>query len=119
MTWYEVCHINELPEGARQVFTVGQHEILIIHHGGRLYACDNLCPHLNMPLQTGQIDEELVLRCPWHHSAFDLHNGEVHAWSPWPPGVGRVLGRLSPEAPLPTYPIKTEDDHIWVAVESP
>lgn len=115
MEWFRTIPEEELGEGERQVFQVGEHSILLIRHDGEVYAIGSACPHMRLPLKGAKIHDH-TLTCPWHHSAFDLESGDVMDWSPWPPGVGRVLGTLSREKALPIYASKVEDGSIWVAI---
>jgi nitrite reductase/ring-hydroxylating ferredoxin subunit len=114
MSWIKILPHTELPPNTRKVVRVGQRAILLIHHHDRIYAMENHCPHLRLPLQKGQIIADNAIICPWHHSAFDLDTGDVKAWSPWPPGVGRLVAVLSREKALPIFPTKVEDGTIWV-----
>lgn len=56
--------------------------------------------------------------CPFHHSAFDLKTGNVKEWSPWPPGLGRILGAISREKALKVYATKLEDGYVWVSPDA-
>lgn len=117
MNWFKAIPDNELQPGDRRVVRVGKRQVLLLHHQGEIFAVDNACPHLGFPLQMGRVDDECALHCPWHRSAFDLRTGDVKTWSPWPPGVGRVLGSLSREKTLPVYPVRVEDGSIWIGME--
>jgi nitrite reductase/ring-hydroxylating ferredoxin subunit len=116
MNWTQVLAEARLPEGAQEVVSVGTKAILLIRKDGEVFAVDNACPHLRLPLKGGRITEDCGLVCPWHHSAFDLRSGDVKDWSPWPPGLGAMLGRLSREKTLQTYSVKIEDGFISVEV---
>lgn len=116
MKWIETILEKELPEGERRVVQVEQHSVLLIHHDGQIYAVASACPHMRLPLKGARI-EGTTLVCPWHHSAFDLHTGNVKEWSPWPPAVGRMLGALSREKTLPVFPTQVKDGRIWVGIE--
>jgi nitrite reductase/ring-hydroxylating ferredoxin subunit len=117
MSWIKVLAQDALPQDARQVVKVGKRSILLLHHEGEIYAVDNICPHMRLPLQKGKITEDGAIVCPWHRSAFDLRSGDVKGWSPWPPGVGKVLGMVSKEKALAVFPTRVEDESIWVDVE--
>jgi nitrite reductase/ring-hydroxylating ferredoxin subunit len=81
---------------------------------------DNICPHMGAALDGGDVTEGGTIVCPRHHSAFDLRTGKVSEWAPWPPGVGRILGGISREKPLPVFPTRIEQGSIWVGLpESP
>jgi nitrite reductase/ring-hydroxylating ferredoxin subunit len=117
MNWIKVLLQEELPDGHRRIVQVGGRPILLLNHQGRLYAVDNECPHMGASLVDGQVTPEATLICPRHRSVFDLQTGEVKEWTPWPPAVGRILGSISKEKPLPVYPTRTDQGSIWVGVE--
>jgi nitrite reductase/ring-hydroxylating ferredoxin subunit len=53
----------------------GRHSpILVIYHGGHIFALDNRCPHMGFPLDRGSV-EDGILTCHWHHARFDLASG--------------------------------------------
>lgn len=116
MSWTKVLSEDDLSADKRQVVKVGKRKILLIENEGKLYAVDNSCPHLKLPLKKGKIQDGAIV-CPFHRSAFDLETGEVKNWTPWPPVVGNVLGAISQEKTLPTFPVKTEAGSIWIDVE--
>lgn len=119
MRWVKVLPQDELPEGARRLVEIGERAILLLHHAGQIYALDNACPHMRLPLQSGKVTDDGAIVCPWHHSAFDLRSGDVKAWSPWPPVVGRLLGAVSREKALHVFPTRVEKGNIWIAIEEP
>lgn len=114
MAWMKALAANALPEGSRQVVSLEGQKVLLIHHQNAYYATAHACPHMKLPLTKGEITEDCALVCPFHKSAFDLKTGDVKAWSPWPPVLGKLLGKVSREKALTIYPSKLEDDHIWV-----
>lgn len=116
MTWTKVLPSQSLTPGTREVVKVGNQNILLLNHEGSLYAIDNACPHLKLPMKKGKITEDGAIVCPWHRSAFDLKTGSVKTWTPWPPVVGQVLGTISSEKPLSVFPVREEDGSIWVDV---
>jgi nitrite reductase/ring-hydroxylating ferredoxin subunit len=119
MNWIKVLPQDELPEDARQVVKAADRDILLINHQDQIHAVDNRCPHMGASLVRGEVTDEGTIICPRHHSAFDLHTGDVKDWSPWPPGVGRVLGTISRERALRVFPTKVEEGSIWVGLEEP
>ncbi|HEY4997643.1 MAG TPA: Rieske 2Fe-2S domain-containing protein, partial [Usitatibacter sp.] len=52
--------------------------VLIARVGENFFAIGSKCTHYNAPLAEGLIDAETV-RCPWHHSCFNLRNGAAVA----------------------------------------
>lgn len=117
MAWIKVLPQSELPEGARQVVSVKEQPILLFWAKHQIHAVSNRCPHLRLPLLKAKIiDDESTLVCPWHHSAFDVDSGDVKAWSPWPPMVGKMLGCLTREKALPVFQTKVESGSIWIDI---
>jgi nitrite reductase/ring-hydroxylating ferredoxin subunit len=117
MNWVKVLDQNELPAEAQKAVKVDNRKILLVHHGGQIYALENSCPHLKLPMQGGKITEDSAIVCPWHRSAFDLGTGEVKDWTPWPPGVGKVLGMVAKAKALTVFPTRVEEGSIWVDLE--
>jgi nitrite reductase/ring-hydroxylating ferredoxin subunit len=117
MNWVKVLAEDAFPQDARQVVKVENRAILLLHQGGQIYAMDNACPHMKLPLQGGKITEDNAIVCPWHHSAFDLQSGDVKDWSSWPPVVGKFLGMVSKEKALKVFPTRVSEGSIWVGLE--
>lgn len=117
MNWVEVLAESALPQDARQVVKVDKRAILLLHHSGQIYAIENACPHMKLPLQGGKITDDNAIVCPWHHSAFDLQTGDVKDWSPWPPGIGKMLAMVSKEKAMKVFPTRIEAGKIWVGLE--
>lgn len=116
MAWTKVLAADTLTLGAREVVKVGNRKVLLLNHENRLYAVDNICPHLKLPLKAGQITDNGAIVCPAHRSAFDLQTGEVQDWCPWPPVVGKLFSAISPAKTLPVFPLKVEDGNILIDV---
>jgi nitrite reductase/ring-hydroxylating ferredoxin subunit len=115
MGWTKVLAADALAPGAREVVNVGKRKILLLNHENQLYAVDNACPHLKLPLKNGKIEDGAIV-CPTHRSAFDLSTGQVNLWCPWPPGVGKVLSLISQQKTLPVFPVRVEEGSIWIHV---
>jgi|SRR5579883_1252736 nitrite reductase/ring-hydroxylating ferredoxin subunit len=116
MSWIKVLSQNELPANERKVVKVDQHTILLVHHNNQIYAVENSCPHLGLPMKKGKITDDGAIICPFHRSAFDLSTGNIKEWSPWPPGIGKLVGMISKEKALSVFPTRVEEGSIWVEV---
>ncbi len=118
MTWANATKLGKLKDVGRETVVIDNHKILFIWHDGEIYAVQAQCPHLGMPLLKGKIDEKCHLVCPFHKSEFDLKTGEVECWSPWPPVLGSLLGKISKPKNLRIYPTRIEGDDIMVQLGS-
>ena len=114
MVWKAAINVSDLQKSNRQTANIDGNKILFIWHEDQVHAVQAQCPHLGLPLAKGEINDECQLVCPFHKSAFDLKTGSVECWSPWPPLVGSLLGKLSKSKDLRIYPTKIEKDQIFV-----
>ena len=116
MNWIKVLSLKALDETKRRVIKIQDTKLLVIKHNDKIHAIQHACPHFKLPLAKGEITDDCAIVCPFHKSAFDLETGDVKQWSPWPPAVGKVLGKLSREKTLKVYPTKIEGDEIFVQI---
>ncbi len=116
MAWKAAINLSTLQQANRQTTTIDGNKILLIWHDNQVHAVQAQCPHLKLPLQKGKINDKCHIVCPFHKSAFDLKTGAVQCWSPWPPAIGTLLGKISKPHPLRIYPTRIEDDHIFVEI---
>jgi nitrite reductase/ring-hydroxylating ferredoxin subunit len=72
--WVHAISASELSEGNRRTVVVSGHTIVLFNSHGRLFAVDNLCPHMGFPLDRGTV-QDCILTCHWHHARFDLETG--------------------------------------------
>ncbi|MFN6567380.1 (2Fe-2S)-binding protein [Nostoc minutum NIES-26] len=117
MNWIKVLPQDELPLNERKVVKVEQRAILLLNHNNQIYAVENSCPHLRLPMRKGKVTDDGAIICPFHRSAFDLATGNVKEWSIFPPGIGKVLGAVSKEKALPVFPTRLEEGSIWVGLQ--
>jgi nitrite reductase/ring-hydroxylating ferredoxin subunit len=116
MAWKEALGLAQLQQAERQTSVIEGHKILFIWHEEQVHAVQSQCPHLKLPLAKGKITEEGELVCPFHKSSFDLITGKVKCWSPWPAGIGALLGKISSPKELCVYRTKVENDQIFIDI---
>jgi 3-phenylpropionate/trans-cinnamate dioxygenase ferredoxin subunit len=93
--------LDEVPElGAVHVDIEGR-PIAIVRSKGRVYAIHDVCSHAQVALSEGEI-EDGTIECWLHGSRFDMASG-------------RPTGLPATE-PVPVYPVKIEDDDVYVAM---
>ncbi len=114
MAWIKALAAETLAPGTRQIVKLEEQSLLLLNESGNIYAINNICPHLKLPLKKGKVTAEGTIVCPWHRSEFDLETGEVKDWCPFPPVVGNVLGKISTEKTLGVFPTRIEDGQILV-----
>ncbi len=82
----------------RCIVLTADRPVVVFHHGGRIFALDNRCPHMGFPLHRGNV-EDGILTCHWHHARFDLTSGCT--FDLWADDVA-------------VYPVEVRDGEVWV-----
>jgi nitrite reductase (NADH) small subunit/3-phenylpropionate/trans-cinnamate dioxygenase ferredoxin subunit len=97
-----VCRLAELVEGEGKTVQVEGKLVAVFLEKGKLYALDDVCPHMGASLGGGWV-EEGVVTCPWHGWRFRLADG---IWADNPRGK---LG-------VGCFPVRVEGDEVQVIV---
>lgn len=104
-TWHEACKLSDFPADGGLCISYQGLQIAVFNFSRRneWYATQNLCPHKHqMILSRGMIGsegEEPKVACPFHKKTFSLKSGE------------NLNGT---ECKLATYPVKIENDTVYV-----
>jgi class 3 adenylate cyclase/nitrite reductase/ring-hydroxylating ferredoxin subunit/CDGSH-type Zn-finger protein len=106
--WLRTLPVSELEKGEKKKFEYDGKEILLINQKG-IFAIENICPHLNLPLEIGQITQEGTILCPYHNSEFCFKTGEVRKWVGLQPKEAK-----SDCEPLKVISTKQADSYIWI-----
>ena len=107
-TWIRTLPVSELEKGEKKKVQYEDKEFLLINQGG-IFAIENICPHMNLPLEIGQITEEGTILCPYHNSEFCFRSGEVRKW------VGLQPDEAKKDCePLNVISTKEADSYIWI-----
>jgi toluene monooxygenase system ferredoxin subunit len=100
--WKRVAALAEVPLKGMKAFFVDGVGVLIVHTGDAFVALQALCPHEAIPLEQGLVDGS-TLTCLEHLWQFDVN-------------TGAALGEA--EECLRTYPVKIEQDQLYVALDA-
>lgn len=112
-----------LPVGERRIIERDDFDLLLIRTARAIYAMNNACPHVHLPLKDSEVNEHDVIVCRWHESQFYLKTGEIRAWCAAlnPDGTAKgmeILGNVSKNrAPLKPFPVRIADGFIWEALD--
>ena len=97
---------SELEEGSILAVRINGARIALYKIGGEVYATSEMCSHSDCSLEDfGKIVENDQVECICHGARFRIRTGEVT--------------RLPAEVPLKTYPVRIDEDEIWVGVPDP
>jgi nitrite reductase/ring-hydroxylating ferredoxin subunit len=70
-----VGKVEDFPSGTMKAVAVKGLDIVVVNSGGKFYAINRKCTHRGGDLSLGTL-EGSGIRCPEHHSLFDLATGK-------------------------------------------
>ena len=125
----EAIKVGEIAPGGMKSVEVEGHEIVVCNAGGKFYAIEGRCGHMNAPLDKGTLDG-MILTCPMHFAQFDLTTGEALSGpiphylvsETFPPRIGkssqdiRTLMRDIRTHSIRTYKTRVEAGSVMVAL---
>lgn len=76
MQWHEIEDIGFFEKQDRKIVKLENYCILVIKCDDKFYAVENRCPHADLPLDDGDIENGEII-CKYHGASFKLENGEV------------------------------------------
>tara|TARA_B110000495_G_C22616106_1_gene367416 strand:- start:335 stop:616 length:282 start_codon:yes stop_codon:yes gene_type:complete len=90
---------------------------MILRNDDGIHATDALCRHMAWPLAYGGKIKDGCITCPLHQTRYDLDNGEIKEWSPFPlfPMYGKLLGKMRRPSSLAIHTARELDG--WVEVK--
>ena len=102
----KVARIDEVPPGTMKKVIAGEKELLIVNLGGKFYAMNDRCWHMNGDLSLGKLEGNIVT-CPRHGSQYDVTSGK---------GIRgpKVAFIKMKERDLPSYETKIEGSDVLV-----
>ena len=102
MAFSQVAMVGELVADQMKRIEVNGQRLLLVFANDKYYAVDEMCSHEDYSLYLGCIQNGKI-KCSLHGSYFDLENGQA---------------LVDPaDEPIKTYPVKIENQQIWVDVE--
>lgn len=95
-----ICKLSDLQENTGRRFIVNDIEVAVFKINSEVFAVSNICPHQQTHLiYDGFVEDEFVV-CPAHGWRFNLRTGKKDTGSNG----------------LQVYPVKVDDDKIFVKV---
>jgi nitrite reductase (NADH) small subunit len=108
MHWFKAAHISKFPRDGGACVKYNNQQIAVFYFTRRneWYACQNLCPHkMQMALSRGIVgshESEPKVACPFHKKTFSLRTGAC---------------LNAEEQTIKVYPVKVENDYVYIGVE--
>ena len=107
MAFERVCALAEVPEDGALRVELADIDVAVVRFEGRLYACEDVCSHAEVPLSEGDVEDiggAPTIECWLHGSAFDLRTGEPTT--------------LPATEPVSVYPVRVEGEDVYVDTEA-
>ncbi|BBI35972.1 Rieske (2Fe-2S) protein [Cohnella abietis] len=112
---HEVCAEGELLPGMRKVITIRKQEVVVLNVDGQLYAIQNRCPHMGVPLEYGAVCGTMVPSEPGSH-VYGCHNMIIkcplHGWE-YSLESGQNIFALE-KVKIRTYKVNVDDNTVYV-----
>jgi toluene monooxygenase system ferredoxin subunit len=103
MTFRKVGTLEDLWSGEMMPCAVAGRKVLLVRFDEHVYAYDDRCAHLGVPLSRGRLEGE-VLTCSAHHYEYDVRTGRG----------------INPKSVCMTaYPVKVQGSEIFVDADGP
>lgn len=96
--WVEVATANHIPEGLILPVELEGTSLILWRSGDEIKCYHNSCTHLAYPLDMGKVNDGIIT-CPFHRFQYRLETGEC---------------LTVPELPLEAYPVKIEENRLFV-----
>lgn len=117
--WHRSFKSAEVLDKDKKVIQLFDKDLLIFRFGGELKVVQNNCPHMNLPLDAGQITDNGTILCPFHDSEFCIHTGEVKRWvenlPPMIPEKQAELMKGIKPVPIQLFQAQEIDGYIWIS----
>ena len=99
-SWTKVARLGELQsEGLGHAVKAAGLHVALFQWEDRVYAVEDLCPHLGFPLSEGVIQDGEII-CGWHGWRVNVANGTCR--------FQRIGAR--------TYPVEVRGDEVWIEI---
>ena len=113
----------------QQVFRINRETILIVKVDNGFHAINEKCPHMNLTMKGGKVDQKTgTILCAWHNTTFCYKTGEVRDWikvSKPAKFLMKTLMKSNKQADgsldmdpvdIETYPTQIIDGYVWVGL---
>lgn len=75
-TFARAVPVSELPDGTKKKVRVGDVDVVVGRHQGKLFALAERCAHQAGPLSEGELKDGTIV-CPWHGSTYCVDSGAL------------------------------------------
>lgn len=104
---HDVCALDDISDGGKKVEKLAGVQVLLLRKGKQVFAINNRCPHMKLPLSVGSFDGTHI-KCRFHGSRYDVRTGQrdTRAW---------LIGSFGDDC-VPTYPVTVRNGRVFVQI---
>jgi nitrite reductase/ring-hydroxylating ferredoxin subunit len=114
-----VADMSELHEGKGLCLKANGVNLVLIRNDGNIFAIENKCPHMGLPLGKGKIENGQIT-CRFHGARFDIRTGENLDWVaslgslPLPQWSRGLVALGKQPHPVKTFKVTVESKDVFV-----
>ncbi len=79
---HPICKSSELADNTMKKVTIGTVDVLVGRRNGKLFACDNTCPHKGASLSKGHFNGDNIV-CHMHGYEYNVFTGKLEKMKSW------------------------------------
>lgn len=79
---HPACKSGDLLEGTMMKVTIGMEDVLVGRKNGKLFACNNSCPHKGASLSKGHMKGDNIV-CYMHGYEYNVFTGKLEKMVSW------------------------------------
>ena len=79
---HRICDRTEIKDNCMLVFTINKIDILVGRRNGKLFACNNSCPHRGASLSKGEFNGDNIV-CYMHGYEYNIWTGTLEKIKSW------------------------------------
>jgi nitrite reductase/ring-hydroxylating ferredoxin subunit len=79
---HRICDRTEIKDNSMLVFTINKIDILVGRRNGKLFACNNSCPHRGASLSKSEFNGDNIV-CYMHGYEYNLWTGTLEKIRSW------------------------------------
>ncbi len=76
MSEIEIGALEEFEDGKIKGWEGNGLALVLVRRGDEVFALEDVCSHMEVPLSFGSMVEEYVIQCSAHGAKFDIRNGK-------------------------------------------
>ncbi|MFZ0203686.1 MAG: Rieske (2Fe-2S) protein [Nitrososphaeraceae archaeon] len=114
---FKACKSSDIRENSMRSFYVDKTDVLVGRRNGRLFACNNSCPHRGASLSKGELKGDNII-CYMHGYEFNVFTGKLVNMKSWKKESHWMeqTDAWRESGDLIIYPVAEKDDDVYIDI---